>query len=305
MIIAKIRYNRSFFKDIFLNNEQKGTIYAILAFTFWGLVPIYFKTVSHVSPFEVLVHRILWSVVFLTILLFINKSFNNFMLIIRDSKKLKILFLSALLVSTNWLTFIWAITNNKIVEASLGYYINPLISVLLGYIFFKERMTKQQIIAIVIAVFAILYQIYALGSLPTISLILAFSFAFYGLARKKVLVESSSGLLVETLLISPIAIIYFGYLVFTHQNSFHLSFDSTSLLLIAAGLITIIPLIWFNLAATKISLIKLGFLQYIGPSITFILAIFVYDEKLHIDKLITFILIWMALIIFSVNIKKK
>lgn len=287
-----------------MDNEKKGTIYAILAFTFWGLVPIYFKTVSHVNPFEILIHRILWSIIFLFILLYISKSFKNFIIIIRNRQKLKILFISAILISFNWLTFIWAITNNKIVEASLGYYINPLLSVLLGYIFYKERMSKQKIFALFLACFAIAYQVFTLGSLPIISLILAFSFAFYGFARKKVQVESISGLLIETLLVSPFALIYLIYLINTNQNAFNLSFDTTSWLLMAAGLVTIIPLIWFNLAATKISMMKLGFLQYIGPSITFLLAIFVYGEPINFDKLITFIIIWVALIIFSIKIKK-
>ena len=287
-----------------MNNEKKGTIYAILAFTFWGLVPIYFKLVSHVDAFEVLIHRVLWSVVFLTILLFITKSFNNLVIILQNSKKLKILFISAILVSINWLTFIWAISNNMIMEASLGYYINPLISIILGYIFFHERITKIQLLAICIAFFAILYQIYSLGRLPAISLILAFSFAFYGLARKKVHVESVSGLLVETLLVSPFALLYLFYIASIDKNTFILPIDTTSLLLILAGFITIIPLIWFNSAATKISMLKLGFLQYIGPSISFLLALFVYNEPLNSDKLITFIMIWVALIIFSIKIKK-
>jgi chloramphenicol-sensitive protein RarD len=281
--------------------ETKGTIYALLAFIFWGLVPIYFKLVSHVDAFEVLIHRVLWSVVFLTILLFITKSFNNLIAILKDSKKLKILFISAILVSLNWLTFIWAISNSMIMEASLGYYINPLISVVLGYIFFHERITKMQIVAICIAFFAIVYQIYSLGNLPAVSLILAFSFAFYGLARKKVHVESVSGLLVETLLVSPFALLYLFYLVSIDKNAFIVPIDTTSLLLIAAGLITIIPLIWFNSAATRISMVKLGFLQYIGPSIAFLLAVFVYDEPFNSDKLITFIMIWIALAVFSIK----
>jgi len=289
-----------------LNNEKKGTIYAILAFTFWGLVPIYFKLVSNVDPFEILIHRILWSILFLSLLLFTGKSFESFILILKDSKKLKILFISALLVSVNWLTFIWAIANNKIVEASLGYYINPLISVFLGYIFFNERMTKQQIIAIILAFLAIMYQVYSFGNgnLPIISLILAFSFAFYGLVRKKIQVESISGLLIETLLISPFALIYLAYLIKTNQNAFTIPLDSTSWLLILAGLITIIPLIWFNLATAKISMMKLGFLQYIGPSLSFLLAVVVYNEPLNLNKLITFIMIWVALVIFSVRFKK-
>lgn len=287
------------------SEDTKGTIYAIFAFTFWGLIPIYFKSINYVSAPEILVHRIIWSVIFLSLLLLITKNFKNFTFILNDTKKLKLLFISALLISTNWLTFIWAVTNNMIVEASLGYFINPLISVFLGYIFFKERMSNTQKFAITIAIFAIVYQIFILGKIPIISLILAFSFAFYGLVRKKVHVESVSGLLIETLLVSPFALIYFIYLVFTNQNAFNSSFDLTTCLLVLAGLITIIPLIWFNLAATKISMMKLGFLQYIGPSLSFLLAVFVYNEELNVDKLITFIMIWTALIIFSIKIKHK
>jgi len=287
-----------------LTEEKKGTIYALLAFTFWGLVPIYFKSVSHVEAFEVLIHRILWSVVFLTILLFLSKSFNNLVAVFKDKKKLKILFISSLLVSANWLTFIWAVSNNMIVEASLGYFINPLISIFLGYMFFGERLFAQQRIAIGLAFFAIAYQIYTLGSLPTVSLILAFTFAFYGLARKKVHVESVSGLFIETLLVAPFALLYFAYLIFSKKTAFTMPLDATSWLLVSAGLITIIPLMWFNSAATRISMIKLGFLQYIGPSIAFLLAVFVYNEPLSLDKLITFIMIWIALVIFSLNIKK-
>jgi len=287
-----------------LSEEKKGTIYAILAFTFWGLVPIYFKLVSHVDSFEVLIHRILWSVIFLSIIIVITKSFNNLVIIFRDKKKLKILFISAILVSVNWLTFIWAIANDKIIEASLGYFINPLVSVVLGYIFFQERISKQQIVAICIAFLAIIYQIYSIGNIPTISLILAFSFGFYGLARKKVHVESVSGLLIETLLISPFALLYISYLIINNQNAFIIPLDYTSWLLVLAGFVTIIPLIWFNSAAIRISMMKLGFLQYLGPSISFMLAIFVYNEPFSLDKLITFIMIWIALIIFSVKIKK-
>ena len=288
-----------------MSEEKKGTIYAVLAFTFWGLVPIYFKLVSHVTAFEVLIHRILWSVLFLYLILLFTKSLKKLFVLFQDKKKLKILFISAILVSTNWLTFIWAISNNKIIEASLGYYINPIVSVVLGYIFFHERISKQQTVAILLAIFAIIYQVYSLGNLPIISLILAFSFGFYGLARKKLNVESVSGLLMETLLISPLALAYLTYLVINNKNSFIIPLDYTSWLLVAAGFITIIPLIWFNSAAVRISMMKLGFLQFIGPSIAFILAIFVYDEPFNLDKLITFIIIWTALIIFSVKIKKQ
>ena len=287
-----------------MSEEKKGTIYAILAFTFWGLVPIYFKQVSHVSAFEVLIHRILWSVVFLSIIILFSKSFYKIKLIFQDKQKLKILFVSAILISINWLTFIWAISHNKIVEASLGYFINPLISVFLGYIFFNERISKQQSLAIFISFLAIIYQIYAIGNLPIISLLLAFSFGFYGLARKKLHIESVLGLFIETLLISPFAVAYIIYLIYIGNSSFIIPLDLTSWLLVLAGFVTIIPLLWFNSAAIRISMMKLGFLQYIGPSLAFLLAVFVYNEPFDSDKLITFIMIWFSLIIFSVKFKK-
>jgi len=288
-----------------LSQESKGTIYALLAFVFWGLVPIYFKQVSHVNPFEILLHRVLWSVLFLSIIVLATNQYTYLMAIFNNKKKLKLLFVSALLVSANWLVFIWAITHNMITEASLGYFINPLVSIALGKLFFDEKISKLQIIAIFLALIAIVYQIVSIGSLPFVSLLLAFSFALYGLARKKINVSSTSGLLVETVLISPIALLYFGYLIIMNENAFIFPPDFTSWLLVMAGLITIIPLLWFNGAVTRISMSKLGFLQYIGPSIAFILAVFVYDEPLSNEKIITFILIWIALVIFSIDSRKK
>ena len=285
------------------NSDTKGTIFAILAFTFWGLVPIYFKQVSHVGAFEVLIHRVLWSIVFLAILLVISNSMSNFLKIIKDKNKLKILFLSALLVSFNWLVFIWGISHNMIVEVSLGYFINPLINLLLGYLFFGERVNKQQLTAIALVFIAIMYQIYSLGELPLISLLLAFSFGLYGLVRKKIRVEPISGLFIETILISPFAVLYLVYLAKTGQSLFIVPLDQTSWLLILAGLITIVPLIWFNMALSRITMTKIGIIQYIGPSISFLLAIFLYGETLNFDKLVSLIMIWIALIIFSVRIK--
>lgn len=284
-----------------LSQESLGTLFAILAFAFWGLVPIYFKALSHVGAFEVLIHRILWSVVVLFFLIVLTKQHKILFEILNDRKKLKILFLSATLVSINWVVFIWAIAHNMITQASLGYYINPLVNVALGMIFFAEKPTKYQIFAIFLAFMAILYQIIALKSIPIVSLVLAFSFGLYGLARKKVHVPSVPGLFIETALITPFALIYLYYLHVTNNNSFTLTLDTTSTLLLFAGLITVIPLLWFNGAATRISMVKLGFLQYIGPSISFCLAIFIYKEPFNDDKLITFILIWVALAIFTLS----
>ena len=284
-----------------LSQEVQGYIYAVLAFSFWGLVPIYFKLISTVSPTEVLAHRIIWSVVLLFGIVLVSKQFGAFKLLIKDISKIKYLVLSSLLVSTNWLVFIWAVSNNMITESSLGYYINPLVNFMLGIIFFKDRPSFWQKIAIGLAFLAIVYQVISIGSVPIVSLALAFSFAFYGLIRKKVNLPSVSGLYIETLILFPIALLYFSYLVSTGDNAFVLPLNGVSYLLLLAGIITVIPLLWFNAAATKISLIHIGFFQYIGPTVSFLLAIFVYNEPLSKEKLVTFILIWIALLIFSVD----
>jgi len=284
-----------------LSQQAQGFIYAILAFSFWGLVPIYFKALSSVSPGEVLAHRIIWSVVLLFGVILMSRQFGALRVLTKDIHKIKYLILSSLLVSTNWLVFIWAVSNTMLTEASLGYYINPLVNFALGVIFFKERPNYAQMIAIALALLAIVYQVITIGSLPIVSLILAFSFAFYGLVRKKVNIPSVTGLYIETLILFPLALFYFAYLVLTHTNAFTLPLDSISYLLLLAGVITVVPLLWFNSAATKISLIHIGFFQYIGPTIAFSLAIFVYDEPFGREKLITFMMIWLALFIFSAD----
>lgn len=288
-----------------LSQQTQGFIYAILAFSFWGLVPIYFKALSSVSPTEVLAHRIIWSVILLFIVILFSRQFGALKILTKDLHKIKYLLLSSLLVSTNWLVFIWAVSNNMLTEASLGYYINPLVNFALGVLFFKERPNTAQILAIALAFLAIVYQVITIGSLPIVSLVLAFSFAFYGLVRKKVNIPSVTGLYIETLILFPLALLYFFYLVSMGTNAFTLPLDYISYLLLLAGIITVVPLLWFNSAATKISLIHIGFFQYIGPTISFSLAIFVYDEPFSKEKLVTFILIWLALIVFSVDAYRK
>jgi len=182
---------------------MQGYIYALLAFGFWGLVPIYFKLISHVSAGEILAHRIIWSVFLLLGMIVFSRQFGAFRLLMRDIHKIKYLVLSALLISINWLVFIWAVSHSMIAESSLGYYINPLVNFALGIIFFKDRPSLWQKIAIALAFFAIAYQIVTLGSIPIVSLLLAFSFAFYGLIRKYVNLPSMTGLYIR-LLLKPI-----------------------------------------------------------------------------------------------------
>ena len=289
-----------------MNENRLGQIYAVCAFLFWGAIaPIYFKQVISVDPIEVLIHRIIWSFVFLIPLLFITRQFDVFTLLIRDKKKLMFLTFSTFFISINWLVFIWAVTNDKIMETALGYYINPLVNVLFGYLFFSERMSRNQYIAIFIAFLAVLYQLVSLGSLPVVSLTLGFTFALYGMIRKKVRVGSIVGLFVETLILMPFALIYLFYIVSDGSISFLNSSNYISLRLSLGGLMTIIPLLLFNGAATRMKLTTLGFFQYIGPTCAFFLAVFIYHEEFNFDKLITFSLIWIALVIFSLDSLKK
>ncbi len=285
-----------------MNENRLGQLYAILAFTFWGAIaPIYFKQVASVEPLEVLIHRIFWSFLILIPLLFITKQVDVFKALIKDFKKLKYLLFSTFFISLNWLVFIWAVANDKIMETSLGYYINPLLSVFLGYIFFSERMSKYQYIAIFIAFLAVFYQLISLGSIPIVSLTLAFSFAFYGMIRKRVNIGSIVGLFIETLILMPFALLGIYYLITTNKISFLHSTSDIDIFLSLGGVITIIPLLLFNGAATRMSLTSLGFFQYIGPSCSFLLALFIYNEAFNSDKFITFFLIWFALVIFSLD----
>jgi chloramphenicol-sensitive protein RarD len=285
-----------------LNNEKLGQLYAVFAFFIWGAIaPIYFKQVASVEPLEVLIHRIFWSFIILIPLLFITKQIDVFKQLIKDINKLKYLAISTFFISLNWLIFIWAVGNNKIMETALGYFINPLVSIFLGYVFFKERMTRFQYIAIFIAFSAVIYQVITLGTIPLVSIGLALSFAFYGMIRKKVNVGSIVGLFTETLILMPFATVCIYYLNINNKISFLHTSGYIDLMLCLGGVITIIPLLLFNGAATRMKLSTLGFFQYIGPTCSFLLAIFIYNEDLNLDKLITFCIIWVALLIFSLD----
>ncbi|XPV68954.1 MAG: EamA family transporter RarD [Halarcobacter sp.] len=288
-----------------MSEKNLGLIYALCAFFFWGLVPIYYKQVMMVPPFEILASRIVFSVIVLLFLLTVSKQFNTIKPIIKSLSKMRYLVMASLLISLNWFTFIYAISVNKIVEASLGYFITPLVSVALGYFIFKESINKIQKVAILLAFIAIVYQLMTIGSIPIIALSLAFSFGFYGMVRKKVQIASIPGLFIETIIVLPIALFYLYFIYDNSTSVFNTlsSYDFTILSL--SGLVTVLPLLWFNSAAIRMDLTTLGFLQYIGPTVAFLVAIFIYGENLNINKLITFIIIWIALAIFSFDIIKR
>ncbi len=278
-------------------DSHLGLVYALSAFLLWGLAPVYFKLVEAASAFEVLSHRIVWSVVILAVVVSLKSGWQRLGSLRWPT--LRALIASALLISTNWLTFIWAVTQDRVLETSMGYFINPLISVLLGMLFLQERLRPIQWLAIGLAAAGIGNQIAWVGYLPWVTLVLAFSFGFYGLIRKQVDIDPINGLFVETLVLFPLAMAYMSWLGFNDTLVFGHRSAGMDVLLMAAGLVTTIPLLLFAAGARRLSLTVLGFTQYTTPSMTFLLAIFVYQEPFDLRQLLTFVLIWAGLLIFT------
>jgi chloramphenicol-sensitive protein RarD len=287
------------------NKDRNGVINAISAYVLWGLAPIYFKLIATVSSDEIMVHRIIWSSLLLFLIVVISKRYRVLINILKQPKLLAKLALTASFLLVNWFLFIWAINNDHLLDASLGYFINPLFSVALGVIFLGERLRKMQKFAVILALCGVLIQLVALGSLPVVSLALAGSFGIYGLLRKKLHIDSFVGLLIESSMMLPLAIMY--WLLFIDSSTANMLENNLDLnmLLIAAGVVTTAPLLCFTAAAKRLTLSTLGFFQYIGPSIMFVLATFYYQETLEPAKLFTFAAIWLALVIYSVDSLKS
>lgn len=279
--------------------SRQGVLLAIGAYTMWGIAPIYFKSIAEVSPLEILSHRVFWSFFLLAALLHFGHQWRSVRDIIKNKTKMMYLISTAILVGANWLIFIWAVTSNHMLDASLGYYINPLINVLLGMVFLGERLRKLQWFAVALAACGVLVQLIVFGSVPVVAIALAMSFGFYGLLRKKVSVEAQTGLFIETLVMLPAASIFLFFIASTPTSNMFENPWQLNTLLIAAGVITTLPLLCFTGAATRLKLSTLGFFQYIGPSLMFLLAVLIYGEPFTSDKAITFAFIWGALVVFS------
>lgn len=282
-----------------------GTWFGIAAYMIWGFLPLYWKLVDHVPATEVLAHRIFWSLIFMLIILMIANKWkvfkSEFSLIVKQKRVLGGILLASILISINWFTYIFAVTQEQIVEASLGYYINPLISVLLGMIVLKERLSVWQLISFILAAIGVIILTVSVGSLPWLALILATSFGLYGLVKKVANLGALTGLTIETLLVAPIALIYVFYLQMVGLSSFTLSDISTSGLLIMAGVATALPLLLFAASARRVPLSLIGFLQYIAPTISLLIGIFIYHEPFSKVHFISFAFIWIALAIFTLS----
>jgi len=277
-----------------------GIWYALGAYVLWGLFPIYWKWLQNVSALQVIGHRIVWSFILLLIVILVSKQWTKFRSTL-TRRVLGVYLIASLLLSVNWLVYVWGVNNGFIVETSLGYFINPLLSVLLGVIFLKERLRPAQWFPIGLAAFGVIYLTWAYGSLPWIALALAFSFGFYGLAKKVSPLGSLYGLTLETGLVFIPALAYLIFVGNAGQGSFGHTGIGTDLLLIGAGAVTTIPLLMFASAAKRIPLTMVGIMQYIAPTIQFLLGIFIFKEVFTTTKLIGFSMVWIALILFWVE----
>ena len=278
-----------------------GSLYAAAAFLFWGLSPIYFKLVGQVPADQVLAHRAVWSAVLLALLLTVMRRWANVRALFGDRRQLLILGATTLLISVNWFTFIWAIEAARVLEVSLGYYINPLVNVLLGMLFLRERLTLWQGAAVLLAAAGVLNLAIEAQGFPWVSLLLAFTFGIYGLLRKIAPVRPIEGLFVETTLMAPVALAYLVLLDSHGTGVFGRADLATDGLLLLAGLVTTLPLLWFASAARRLRLATVGFFQYIAPSCQILLAVFVYGEAFTTTHMVTFACIWAALAIYTAS----
>lgn len=283
---------------------NQGIVYALACYVVWGLFPVFWKAVTGVPAVNVLAHRIVWSFVFLLtwVMLTNRQTFLNY---VKQPRLLLRLGLAGFVISANWGIYIYAVADNHIVEAGLGYYINPLVNVFLGYVFLKERLATMQKIAVVLALIGVVYFTVSYGQFPWISLLLATTFGLYGLLKKKANLESMPALTVETMMVFPFAL---AFLVYTAGSSVAIPFfpssGITSALMVISGLVTAIPLFWFGKSAQVIPLSTMGFIQYLCPTLQLLLGIFVYGESFGTEYLVCFAFVWAGLICYTISILK-
>jgi chloramphenicol-sensitive protein RarD len=278
-----------------------GLAYAGSAFLIWGLSPVYWKALGVVPALEITMHRMIWSFLFLMCLILLQRRRHEFVGVLKNGRMLLTLFSTAMIISGNWLLYIWAVNNNYLLQASLGYYINPLVNVVLGLVFLQERLRRPQILAVLLAASGVLYLTISYGEFPWISLTLALSFGLYGLIRKVAPVGALVGLAVETMLLSPPAVLYLVYLNSQGADTIFRVSLKLDLLLIGCAPLTAVPLLLFTLGAKRLYLSTLGLMQYIGPSGMFLLAVFFYNEPFSTTQIRTFVMIWAALGIYSTD----
>ncbi len=280
---------------------QSGIVYAVLAFVWWGLFPLYFKIVASVTATEVLVHRVVWSVLFIAVLLALRGQWAWLPRVLRHPRVLGVFAISATLLSVNWLTYIWAVTNGHVVDASLGYFITPLVNVLLGYTLLHERPQRAQWVALSLAALGVVWLTVQAGRLPWIALMLAVTFGCYGLMRKVATLGPLEGLALETVLLTPFALL--ALVIWWRQGvgSFPAPDVLTNAWLIALGPLTAIPLLLFAAGARRMPLTTLGLVQYLSPTLQFAIGVWAFEEPFSAARLAGFGCIWLALAIYSLD----
>lgn len=288
-----------------MENYKQGIFFGLAAYVLWGILPVYWKALELVSPFEILSSRFMWSCVFVFLLIIFQKKWLLF------TKEVKQVFsnvktgtamvAAGITISFNWGTFIWGVNNGHIVETSMGYYINPLVSILFAVVFLRERLDKMQLAAITCAFIGVASMVYSFGKFPWVSLTLAFTFALYGLLKKILPVSALTSIMLETLLITPLALVY-EYSLWQQGVSFYASGNlQVIMMLTGAGVVTAIPLLFFTAGARLLPLKIIGFLQYISPTLTLLIGVFVYNEAFTASHLLAFGWIWAALLLFIVS----
>jgi chloramphenicol-sensitive protein RarD len=278
-----------------------GAVCASSAFLIWGLSPVYWKVLRRIPALEIIMHRVIWSFLFLIILLVSLRHWNEFTATVKKPRTFAILLPTTMLLGFNWFIYIWAVNNDHVLQASFGYYINPLINILLGMVFLKERLRRLQMVSLILAGIAVLYLTFQYGEFPWIALSLAFAFGFYGLIRKVSPISSLVGLSVEMLFLLGPAL---GYIFFLHSRGVGALFRISvkiDLFLMGTAFLTAFPLLLFTLGTRRLNLSTVGFLQYITPSCMFILGVFLYNEPLSSAQIFAFVLIWTALLIYSTD----
>lgn len=280
---------------------KMGVLYTIVAYILWGLFPIYWKALQDIPPQQILAHRIIWACVFVSVLLVFRRRLGDIRILLRDSSKTIGVVLSGLTITLNWYIYIWAVNNDKVIEASLGYYINPLFVVLIGIILLRERVDGWQVLSFILAAIGVLILTLEYGKIPWISIGLATTFAIYSLAKRLVKVDALLGLALETAVVVPIALLYLGVMEANGGGALGGKPFSTIILLIGTGVVTAAPLLLFGHAAKIVPFTTIGFIQYLSPTLTLLLGVFVYHEEFTITHAWSFGFIWIALGIFSIS----
>jgi len=280
---------------------NRGILAGIGAYTLWGLFPIYWKLLEQVPAIEILAHRMAWSLVFVAMLLTVKQEWKWLREVLRNRRTVLVYTLAAILLSFNWFTYIWAVNAGYVVESSLGYFINPLINILLGVIFLGEKLRTGQVMAVLLAGAGVVYLTVSFGTLPWISLLLAFTFGLYGLIKKTARLESMHGFSLETMVMFVPALGFLLYREAAGVGAFANQGAITTLLLVLAGPVTSIPLLLFGYSARRVPLSMLGFMQYIAPTLQFLLGVFAYREAFPLQRLVGFSIIWTALLVYTLE----